>query len=158
MWCAAKKNTEVDKIASAISARWPKWTTPRPATRWRGGQRPDACGYRLPEDLLLAVQSYQEQGAEDRSQLVSPVLRTQDPGSLRDERVRPSSRSFRWATSIWTFICSKLKKQIRVDVELESPACPTREKIRKMVQTEGKHKKRPAPRDIRHVKIEFEPR
>ena len=38
-------------------------------------------------------------------------------------------------------ICSKLKSKFGVDVELSAPIVPYREKIRKKVSVEGKHKK-----------------
>ena len=55
-------------------------------------------------------------------------------------------------------ICSKLKSRFGVDVELSQPIVPYREKIRKKVAVEGKHKKQSGGHgQYGHVKMEFEP-
>ena len=55
-------------------------------------------------------------------------------------------------------LCSKLKSKFGVDVELSAPKVPYREKIRKKVTVEGKHKKQSGGHgQYGHVKMEFEP-
>ncbi len=55
-------------------------------------------------------------------------------------------------------ICSKLKNKFGVDVALSAPKVPYREKIRKKVTVEGKHKKQSGGHgQYGHVKMEFEP-
>lgn len=55
-------------------------------------------------------------------------------------------------------ICSKLKSKFGVDVELSAPIVPYREKIRKKVSVEGKHKKQSGGHgQYGHVKMDFEP-
>ena len=55
-------------------------------------------------------------------------------------------------------ICSKLKNKFGVDVELSKPIIPYREKIRKKVSVEGKHKKQSGGHgQYGHVKMDFEP-
>ncbi len=55
-------------------------------------------------------------------------------------------------------LCSRLKNKFGVEVELTAPRVPYREKIRKKVQAEGKHKKQTGGHgQYGHVKIEFEP-
>ena len=55
-------------------------------------------------------------------------------------------------------LCSKLKTKFGVDVELSAPRVPYREKIRKKVAVEGKHKKQSGGHgQYGHVKMEFEP-
>ena len=55
-------------------------------------------------------------------------------------------------------LCSKLKNKFGVEVETEAPRVPYREKIRKKVTVEGKHKKQSGGHgQYGHVKIEFEP-
>ena len=55
-------------------------------------------------------------------------------------------------------LCSKLKSKFGVDPELSAPRVAYREKIRKKVQAEGKHKKQSGGHgQYGHVKIEFEP-
>lgn len=55
-------------------------------------------------------------------------------------------------------ICSKLKTKFGVDVELENARVPYREKIRKKVSVEGKHKKQSGGHgQYGHVKMDFEP-
>ena len=55
-------------------------------------------------------------------------------------------------------LCSKLKNKFGVDVELTAPRVPYREKIRKKVEAEGKHKKQTGGHgQYGHVKIRFEP-
>ncbi len=55
-------------------------------------------------------------------------------------------------------ICSKLKNKFGVEVVTEPARIPYREKIRKKVQAEGKHKKQSGGHgQYGHVKMEFEP-
>lgn len=55
-------------------------------------------------------------------------------------------------------LCSRLKNKFGVEVETEAPRVPYREKIRKKVTVEGKHKKQSGGHgQYGHVKIEFEP-
>lgn len=55
-------------------------------------------------------------------------------------------------------ICSKLKSRFGVEVELSQPIVPYREKIRKSVTVEGKHKKQSGGHgQYGHVKMEFAP-
>ena len=55
-------------------------------------------------------------------------------------------------------ICSKLKNKFGVEVELSAPIVPYREKIRKKVSVEGKHKKQSGGHgQYGHVKMDFEP-
>lgn len=55
-------------------------------------------------------------------------------------------------------ICSKLKNKFGVDVVLSKPIVPYREKIRKKVSVEGKHKKQSGGHgQYGHVKMDFEP-
>ncbi len=55
-------------------------------------------------------------------------------------------------------ICSKLKNKFGVEVALSKPIVPYREKIRKKVTVEGKHKKQSGGHgQYGHVKMEFEP-
>ncbi len=55
-------------------------------------------------------------------------------------------------------ICSKLKSRFGVEVVLEAPIVPYREKIRKSVTVEGKHKKQSGGHgQYGHVKMEFAP-
>lgn len=55
-------------------------------------------------------------------------------------------------------ICSKLKNKFGVEVKLSKPIIPYREKIRKKVSVEGKHKKQSGGHgQYGHVKMEFEP-
>jgi len=55
-------------------------------------------------------------------------------------------------------LCSKLKSKFGVEVDLVSPRVAYREKIRKKVQAEGRHKKQSGGHgQYGHVKIEFEP-
>jgi len=55
-------------------------------------------------------------------------------------------------------LCSKLKSKFGVDVDLQAPRVAYREKIRKKVSVEGKHKKQSGGHgQYGHVKIEFEP-
>ena len=55
-------------------------------------------------------------------------------------------------------LCSKLKNKFGVEVELSDPKVAYREKIRKKVTVEGKHKKQSGGHgQYGHVKMEFEP-
>jgi elongation factor G len=55
-------------------------------------------------------------------------------------------------------LCSRLKNRFGVEVELAPPRVPYREKIRKKVKVEGKHKKQSGGHgQFGHVWIEFEP-
>lgn len=55
-------------------------------------------------------------------------------------------------------ICSKLKSKFGVEVKLSKPIIPYREKLRKKVSAEGKHKKQSGGHgQYGHVKIDFEP-
>ena len=55
-------------------------------------------------------------------------------------------------------LCSKLKSKFGVEVELSAPKVAYREKIRKKVSVEGKHKKQSGGHgQYGHVKMDFEP-
>ena len=55
-------------------------------------------------------------------------------------------------------LCSRLKNKFGVEVDTEAPRVPYREKIRKKVTVEGKHKKQSGGHgQYGHVKMEFEP-
>lgn len=55
-------------------------------------------------------------------------------------------------------LCSKLKNKFGVEVSLSAPIVPYREKIRKKVSVEGKHKKQSGGHgQYGHVKMDFEP-
>ena len=55
-------------------------------------------------------------------------------------------------------VCSKLKSKFGVEVELTDAKVPYREKIRKKVSVEGKHKKQSSGHgQYGHVKMDFEP-
>ena len=55
-------------------------------------------------------------------------------------------------------LCSRLKNRFGVETELSAPRVPYREKIRKKVKVEGKHKKQSGGHgQFGHVWIEFEP-
>jgi len=55
-------------------------------------------------------------------------------------------------------LCSKLKSKFGVEVQTEAPRVPYREKIRKKVKVEGKHKKQSGGSgQFGHVWVEFEP-
>lgn len=55
-------------------------------------------------------------------------------------------------------LCSKLKSKFGVEVDLQDPKVPYREKIRKSVSVEGKHKKQSGGHgQYGHVKMTFEP-
>jgi elongation factor G len=55
-------------------------------------------------------------------------------------------------------LCSKLKNKFGVEVTLSAPIVPYREKIRKKVSVEGKHKKQSGGHgQYGHVKMDFEP-
>lgn len=98
-------------------------------------------------------------GAEEKIAAGLSRLRDEDPSFETEFNAETKQHTISGAGDIHLdVLCSKLKERFGVEVELTPPIVPYREKIRKAVTVEGKHKKQSGGHgQYGHVKMEFAP-
>ena len=98
-------------------------------------------------------------GTEDKLAAGLNKLRDEDPAFTVQNNTETHQMVISGAGDIHLdVICSKLKSKFGVEVDLQDPKVPYREKIRKSVSVEGKHKKQSGGHgQYGHVKMTFEP-
>jgi len=98
-------------------------------------------------------------GAEEKISSGLARLKDEDPSFETEFNSETKQHTISGAGDIHLdVICSKLKNRFGVDVTLVPPIVPYREKIRKPVTVEGKHKKQSGGHgQYGHVKMEFAP-
>ena len=98
-------------------------------------------------------------GAEEKISTGLARLHDEDPSFETEFNPETKQHTISGAGDIHLdVLCSKLKDKFGVEVELTPPIVPYREKIRKSVTVEGKHKKQSGGHgQYGHVKMEFAP-
>ncbi len=98
-------------------------------------------------------------GAEEKISTGLARLKDEDPSFETEFNSETKQHTISGAGDIHLdVLCSKLKSRFGVDVTLTDPIVPYREKIRKPVTVEGKHKKQSGGHgQYGHVKMEFAP-
>jgi len=98
-------------------------------------------------------------GAEEKISTGLARLKDEDPSFETEFNSETKQHTISGAGDIHLdVLCSKLKSRFGVDVTLTAPIVPYREKIRKPVTVEGKHKKQSGGHgQYGHVKMEFAP-
>lgn len=98
-------------------------------------------------------------GTEEKIASGLTKLNDDDPAFKVDHNVETKQMVVSGAGDIHLdVLCSKLKTKFGVEVELTDAKVPYREKIRKKVSVEGKHKKQSGGHgQFGHVKMDFEP-
>lgn len=98
-------------------------------------------------------------GAEDKIAAGLARLRDEDPSFESEFNAETKQHTVSGAGDMHLeVLCSKLRDRFGVEVALTPPIVPYREKIRKKVSVEGKHKKQSGGHgQYGHVKMDFEP-
>ena len=155
-----KKNIEVDKIGCGDIGAVSKLTnTSTGDTLCAPGINIKLKGIDFAEPCYSRAIAPKVKGGEDKIASGLNRLRDEDPSFRVVNNAETKQMVISGAGDIHIdVICSKLKNKFGVDVELSDPKVPYREKIRKKVSVEGKHKKQSGGHgQYGHVKMDFEP-
>lgn len=155
-----KKTTEVDEIGCGdIGAVSKLVTTKTGDTLSMSVRKVMLDSFPIPAPCYAQAIVAKDKGAEEKVTAGLAKLRDEDPSF--DNYFNPETKQhiISGAGDIHLdVLCAKLKSKFGVDVKLEAPIVPYREKIRKKVAVEGKHKKQSGGHgQYGHVKMEFEP-
>ena len=155
-----KKQYEVDKIGCGDIGAVSKLQN----TRTGDTLNLNGSGIRL-RGVAFAEPSYSRaiapkvKGGEEKMVSGLNRLRDEDPSFTLVNNAETKQMVISGAGDIHLdVLCSKLKSKFGVEVELSAPKVAYREKIRKKVSVEGKHKKQSGGHgQYGHVKMDFEP-
>ncbi len=155
-----KKTTEVDEIGCGdIGAVSKLVTTKTGDTLSMSVRRVQLDSFEIAAPCYSQAIVAKVKGAEEKIAAGLAKLRDEDPSF--DTYFNPETKQqiISGAGDIHLdVICSKLKSKFGAEVLLVAPIVPYREKIRKKVTVEGKHKKQSGGHgQYGHVKMEFEP-
>ena len=155
-----KKNKEVDKIGCGdIGAVSKLADTATGDTLCASGVNVKLHGIDFAEPCYSRAIAPKVKGGEEKIATGIARLRDEDPAFTFVNNAETKQMVISGAGDIHIdVICSKLKNKFGVEVELSAPKVPYREKIRKKVSVEGKHKKQSGGHgQYGHVKMDFEP-
>lgn len=155
-----KKNTEVQKIGCGdIGAVSKLGNTATGDTLCASGFSVKLEGIEFAEPCYSRAIAPKVKGGEEKIASGLTRLRDEDPSFSVVNNAETKQMVISGAGDIHIdVLCSKLKNKFGVDVELSDPRVPYREKIRKKVSVEGKHKKQSGGHgQYGHVKMDFEP-
>ena len=155
-----KKNIEVDKIGCGDIGAVSKLTnTATGDTLCASGINIKLHGIDFAEPCYSRAIAPKVKGGEEKIASGLNKLRDEDPAFTLVNNAETKQLIISGAGDIHIdVLCSKLKNKFGVDVELSAPKVPYREKIRKKVSVEGKHKKQSGGHgQYGHVKMDFEP-
>lgn len=155
-----KKTTEVDEIGCGdIGAVSKLVTTKTGDTLSMSVRRVQLDSFEIAPPCYAQAIVAKVKGTEEKIASGLSKLRDEDPSF--DTYFNPETKQqiISGAGDIHLdVLCSKLKSKFGAEVTLEAPIVPYREKIRKKVTVEGKHKKQSGGHgQYGHVKMEFEP-
>ncbi|MBE6994950.1 MAG: elongation factor G, partial [Ruminococcaceae bacterium] len=155
-----KKNTEVQKIGCGdIGAVSKLGNTATGDTLCAPGFSVKLEGIEFAEPCYSRAIAPKVKGGEEKIASGLTRLHDEDPSFSVVNNAETKQMVISGAGDIHIdVLCSKLKNKFGVDVELSDPRVPYREKIRKKVSVEGKHKKQSGGHgQYGHVKMDFEP-
>lgn len=155
-----KKTTEIDEIGCGdIGAVAKLVTTKTGDTLSLTVRRVELDGIDFPEPCYSQGIIPKNKGAEEKISAGLTKLRDEDPSFDTYYNVETKQQIISGAGDIHLdVLCAKLSSKFGVDVELTRPIIPYREKIRKPVTVEGKHKKQSGGHgQYGHVKMQFAP-
>lgn len=155
-----KKNKEVDKIGCGdIGAVSKLADTATGDTLCASGINVKLHGIDFAEPCYSRAIAPKVKGGEEKIATGIARLRDEDPAFTFVNNAETKQMVISGAGDIHIdVICSKLKNKFGVEVDLSAPKVPYREKIRKKVSVEGKHKKQSGGHgQYGHVKMDFEP-
>ncbi|MBS7223851.1 MAG: elongation factor G [Clostridiaceae bacterium] len=155
-----KKTTEVDEIGCGdIGAVAKLVTTKTDDTLSMSVRKVSLEGVEIAKPCYMQGIAPKSKGNEEKMSAGLAKLRDEDPSFEVNFNPETKQMTIAGAGDIHLdVICSKLKNKFGVEVELSAPIVPYREKIRKKVSVEGKHKKQSGGHgQYGHVKMDFEP-
>ena len=155
-----KKNIETDRICCGDIGAVAKLTdTKTNDTLCGGGLAVTYKPTEFPRTCYSLAITAKSKGAEDK--IASGLARLKDEDPILTSVINPETHQqviSGMGNTHLDVACSKLKTKFGVEVDTEPARIPYREKIRKKVQAEGKHKKQSGGHgQYGHVKMEFEP-
>ena len=155
-----KKTTEVKEIGCGdIGAVSKLVTTKTGDTLSILVRKVELDGIQLPEPCYSQAIAPKTKGNEEKMSSGLAKLRDEDPSFTVEYNAETKQTIISGMGDIHLdVLCSKLKNKFGVEVTLSAPIVPYREKIRKKVSVEGKHKKQSGGHgQYGHVKMDFEP-
>ena len=155
-----KKTKEVDEIGCGdIGAVAKLVTTKTDDTLSMSVRKVSLEGVEIPKPCYTQGIEPTSKNNEEKMSTGLAKLRDEDPSFETHYNTETKQMLISGAGDIHLdVICSKLKNKFGVEVKLSKPIIPYREKIRKKVSVEGKHKKQSGGHgQYGHVKMDFEP-
>lgn len=155
-----KKNTEVEEIGCGdIGAVSKLVTTKTGDTLSMSVRKVQLDGFSIAPACYTQAIVVKVKGTEEKVAAGLQKLRDEDPSFDAHFDTETKQYVIAGAGDIHLdVLCAKVKTKFGVDVVLEAPMVPYREKIRKKVSVEGKHKKQSGGHgQYGHVKMDFEP-
>ncbi len=155
-----KKTKEVDEIGCGdIGAVAKLVTTKTDDTLSMSVRKVSLEGVEIPKPCYMQAIEPSSKNNEEKMSTGLAKLRDEDPSFETHYDTETKQMLISGAGDIHLdVICSKLKNKFGVEVKLSKPIIPYREKIRKKVSVEGKHKKQSGGHgQYGHVKMDFEP-
>lgn len=155
-----RKTTEVPEIGCGdIGAVSKLVTTKTGDTLSMTVRKIQLDGIPIPAPCYMQAIEPKVKGAEEKISAGLLKLRDEDPSFESYFNPETKQHIISGAGDIHLdVLCSKLKNKFGVEVMLTAPIVPYREKIRKKVSVEGKHKKQSGGHgQYGHVKMDFEP-
>jgi elongation factor G len=155
-----KKTTEVPEICTGDIGAVAKLNDTRTGdTLCAAGFNTVIKGYSFPRTCYMQALIAKNKAAEEKIATALSRLHDADPVFENALNAETHQQTISGMGDIHLdVLVSKLKSKFGVEVELIEPRVAYREKIRKKVQAEGRHKKQSGGHgQYGHVKIEFEP-
>lgn len=155
-----KKNTEVTEIGTGDIGAVAKLTDTRTGdTLCAAGLNVVIKGIDFPRVCYTKAIVAKNKAAEEKIATGLARLHDEDPVFENALNAETHQQTISGMGDIHLdVLCSKLKSKFGVDVDLIAPRIAYREKIRKKVEAEGRHKKQSGGHgQFGHVKIRFEP-
>ncbi len=154
-----KKTTEVDRICCGDIGAVAKLVDTKTNDTLYTGAPIAFKKINFPRTCYSVAITAKSKGAEDK--IANGIARLRDEDPLLKSTINPETHQqviSGMGDIHLDVVCSKLKNKFGVEVATEPARIAYREKIRKKVQAEGKHKKQSGGHgQYGHVKMEFEP-
>ena len=154
-----KKAEEVKELECGDIGASARWRRSRPATPSLIPARCQAGTHPLPRALLLRAITPKTKGQEDKIAQGLARMNEEDPTFSVTNNAETHQMVLNGSGDMQVdVLVSKLKSRFNVETELKTPRVPYREKIRKTVSKQGRHKKQTGGSgQFGDVWIRFEP-